>query len=83
MEHYQLVTYLVNHINMEEREKIKQIILELNDSSNSELEYALNFLSSDYDRTKDAIIQLTKHLDGIEIIYNKILKEYGRRNVNQ
>lgn len=66
---------------MEEREKIKQIILELNNSSNSELEYAMNFLNSDYDRTKDAIIQLTKHLDGIEIIYNKILKEYGRRNL--
>lgn len=70
-----------NIIKMDEREKVKEIIKDLKNSSNSELQYALKFLSADYDRTKDALIQLTKHLDGIEIIYNKILKENETRNV--
>jgi len=70
-----------NIIKMDEREKVKEIIKDLKNCSNSELQYALKFLSADYDRTKDALIQLTKHLDGVEIIYNKILKENETRNV--
>ena len=66
---------------MGDREKVKEIIEDLKNCSNSELKFALDFLNADYDRTKDALIQLTKHLDGIEIIYNKILKENESRNV--
>lgn len=64
---------------MEDREKVYGIIKELNDSSNKDLEFALQFLNEEFNRTKTAIIELTKHLDGVEIIYNKVLKEYERR----
>jgi hypothetical protein len=39
----------------------------------------MDVLQKDFTQTKEAIIQLTKHLDGIESIYNKILKEYEKR----
>lgn len=64
---------------MEDREKVYGIIKELNDSSNKDLEFTLQFLNEEFNRTKTAIIELTKHLDGVEIIYNKVLKEYERR----
>lgn len=64
---------------MEDREKVYNIIKELNDSSNKDLEFVLSFLNEEFNRTKTAVIELTKHLDGVEIIYNKVLKEYERR----
>ncbi len=66
---------------MGDREKVSETLKDIKNSSNNDLKFALDFLNSDYDRTKEAIIQLTKHLDGIEIIYNKVLKEYENRNV--
>jgi hypothetical protein len=64
---------------MEDREKVYSVIKDLNNSSNKELEFALKFLNEEFNRTKTAVIELTKHLDGVEIIYNKVLKEYERR----
>lgn len=77
---YQLVIYMENIIKMGDREKVSETLKDIKNSSNNDLKFALEFLNSDYDRTKEAIIQLTKHLDGIEIIYNKVLKEYENRN---
>jgi len=70
---------MVNHINMDEREKVNNIIKNLKESSNSELAYALDFLNSDFEQTKVAIIKLTKHIDTVELIYNKALKELESR----
>jgi hypothetical protein len=64
---------------MEDREKVYNIIKELKDSSNKDLEFTLKFLNEEFERTKSAIIDLTKHLDGVEIIYDKVLKEYEHR----
>ena len=49
------------------------------ESSNSELAYALDFLNSDFEQTKTAIIKLTKHIDTVELVYNKVLKELESR----
>ena len=60
-------------------DKLKNIILDYKSLPNKDLEYGLKYLSEDFDNTKELIVKLTRHLDGIEINYNKILKEYNRR----
>jgi uncharacterized protein YecA (UPF0149 family) len=67
------------HINMSDRNKVHKIIKEIDESSNNELIFALDFLSEDYEKTKMAIINLTKYLDGVETVYNKVLKEVNKR----
>jgi hypothetical protein len=58
---------------MDGRDRVNNIVKEISDSTNNELLFALNFLNEDYEKTKDMIINLTKHLDSIEIVYNKVL----------
>jgi len=65
---------------MKERDKINNIVNNLNDSSNSEIIYALDFLNIDFEQTKDAIVRMTKHLDTVEVVYDKLLKELENRN---
>lgn len=68
---------------METQEKIKKIIEDLENSSNSELQFVLDYLNNDFEKTKQSIIIYTKRLDNIEFAYNKILKEFNKRtNVN-
>jgi hypothetical protein len=64
---------------MKERDKINNIVNNLNDSSNSEIIYALDYLNVDFEQTKDAIVRMTKHLDTVEVVYNKLLKELENR----
>jgi len=64
---------------MKEREKINNIVNNLNDSSNSEIVYALDYLNVDFEQTKDAIVRMTKHLDTVEVVYDKLLKELENR----
>jgi hypothetical protein len=68
---------------MTKEELTKKTIEVINDpssSSNSELTLALDIINTDYETTKDTIIKLTYHLDSLEENYNKILKEYKKRN---
>ena len=64
---------------MKEREKINNIVNNLNDSSNSDIIYVLDFLNIDFEQTKDAIVRMTKHLDTVEVVYDKLLKELENR----
>lgn len=66
-------------INMDNREIVNNVIKNITESSNKELIYSLEYLSSDFEQTKNAIIKLTYHLDKTELLYNKILKEYEKR----
>lgn len=59
---------------------IKEIISDYKNKSNKDLIIALDFLSKDFDETKEMVIKLTKRLDKSESLYNKILKEYESRN---
>lgn len=61
-------------------ERIKKIIVDYQSRPNKELMEAMDHLQNDYEETKKLIIKLTHHLDGTENIYNKILKEYKKRN---
>jgi hypothetical protein len=68
---------------MTKEEITKKTIEVINDpssSSNTELTLALDIINTDYETTKDNIIKLTYHLDSLEENYNKILKEYKKRN---
>jgi hypothetical protein len=68
---------------MTKEEMTKKTIEVINDpssSSNSELTLALEIINKDYETTKDTIIKLTYHLDSLEETYNKVLKEYNKRN---
>ena len=64
---------------MEGREIVNNVIKNLNESSNKEIIYSLEYLSEDFEQTKNAIIKLTHHLDNTELLYNKILNEHQKR----
>jgi hypothetical protein len=46
---------------------------------NNDLVKAMDFLTEDFDETKQMIIELSVHLDNIEAVYDKVLKEYKFR----
>lgn len=60
-------------------DKIKNTILNYKSSPNKDLVKAMDFLKSDFEETKEMIIKLTHHLDGLENSYNNILTEYQNR----
>lgn len=60
-------------------DRLIKVLTEPNNNSNKDLEYALKTLREDFDTTKDLILRLTKHLDGLELNYEKLLKEYKSR----
>jgi len=62
-----------------DKEKLEKIINEYKNSSNKDLIYVMNYLQDDFNETKELIINLTHHLDNVEITYNNILKEYQER----
>jgi hypothetical protein len=60
-------------------EKILEILKDYKNKPNKDLIFVMDFLSKEFDNTKEVIIQLTKKLDKVESTYNKILKEYDDR----
>lgn len=60
--------------------KILDIIKDYKISSNKDLTLAMDIITKDFDTTKMTIINLTKHLDKLELSYNTLLKEYQSRN---
>jgi hypothetical protein len=66
--------------NKENAEKVVKIVRDYKNESNKNLKFALDFIKSDFDNTKETIIQLTKHLDKLENTYNVLLSEYKKRN---
>lgn len=65
---------------MEGRELVNEVVKNISESTNKELLYSLEFLNEDFEQTKKAILKLTHHLDSVELLYDKILKEYKKRN---
>jgi hypothetical protein len=73
---------LVNLYNMnkkESAEKVLKIVKDYKSHSNKDLIFALDFISEDFEKTKETLIKLTTHLDKLELTYNTILKEYENR----
>jgi hypothetical protein len=61
-------------------EEVNEIISDIKNRSNNDLTNVMDFLTEDFDETKQMVIDLTIHLDNIENLYNVILKEYKSRN---
>jgi hypothetical protein len=62
-----------------EKERIVEISKDVINKSNKDLFDSLDELQIEYDKTKDLIINLTRHLENIELLYDKINNEIGKR----
>ena len=62
-----------------EAEEMKEILKNHKNKPNKDLVVVMDFLKEDFDKTKDLIIKLTHHLDGVEKEYNKVYDEYRKR----
>ena len=60
-------------------EKTQEILSDYKNKSNNDLAFALDYLNTDFEFTKKTILELTEHLDVIELHYNKIHDEYNAR----
>jgi hypothetical protein len=59
--------------------KIIEISNDAENKSNKDLISARDILMEEFDKTKDLIINLTKHLEGIEEMYDKVNNEIKKR----
>ena len=66
-------------MNKEEFENIIKLQKELKDQPNSKLIEVMERLTTEFDLTKESIINSTIYLDKVEELYNNVLKEYESR----
>ena len=62
-----------------DKEKIFEIINDVENKSNKDLLAVSNELQLEFERTKNIIVELTKHMEKIEINYNIVNDELGKR----
>lgn len=65
-----------------EKERIIEIATDVENKPNKDLITTLSELYTEYGKTKDLIIDLTRHLDTVEDLYNKVNIEIGKRKIN-
>ena len=57
-----------------------EVANDVESKSNNDLLIAANELYEEFEKTKQLIIDLTRHLDGVEILYNRVNKEIEKRH---
>jgi hypothetical protein len=62
-----------------DKEKLTDVAKDVENKSNKDLFDAVNLLYEEYEKTKELIIDLTKHLETVEFLYNKVNDEAGKR----
>lgn len=62
-----------------EKEKIIEVSNDVENKSNKDLFVAVNELYEEYEKTKELIINLTNHLENVEIVYNNVNDEIAKR----
>jgi hypothetical protein len=60
-------------------DKILEITNDVQNKSNKDLLLAIETLSTEFEKTKELIIDLTRHLDLVEEMYNTVNNEMGKR----
>jgi hypothetical protein len=60
-------------------EKLISIVEDVENKPNKDLFDAQNILIEEFDKTKQLIIDLTKHLESVETLYDKVNNEIGKR----
>lgn len=63
-----------------EKESLIQIANNVEEKSNNDLLIVANELYEEFEKTKELIIDLTRHLDGVEELYNRVNKELEKRH---
>lgn len=66
-------------IDKKDIQKVSNIISDYKSHSSKDLMFAMDFIQNDFNFTKDKIVELTNHLDKLEISYKKLLEEYKKR----
>lgn len=59
--------------------KLIEISEDVENKSNKDLFSSLEILSTEFEKTKILIVDLTRHLEIVEDMYNKINTEIGKR----
>jgi len=62
-----------------ESQKLIEIANDVENKSNKALAVVADELTQEFEKTKELIVDLTRHLDGVESLYNKINKELEKR----
>lgn len=62
-----------------DKNKIIDIANNCEDTSNKDLVESRDFLIEEFQKTKELIIDLTRHLESIEVLYDKINNELEKR----
>jgi hypothetical protein len=62
-----------------ESKKLIEIAEDVENKSNNDLLMVADELYEEFESTKQLIIDLTRHLDGVESLYNKVNKEIKKR----
>ena len=70
---------MFRNMNKEEFENIIKLQSDLKDQPNSKLIEVMYKLTTEFDLTKENIINSTLYLDKVEELYNNMLKEYQSR----
>ena len=60
-------------------EKLIDVVEDVENKSNKDLFDAQNILIEEFDKTKQLILDLTKHLESVETLYDKVNNEIGKR----
>jgi hypothetical protein len=66
-----------------ESQKLIEITNDVENKSNKDLVIVADELSEEFEKTKELIIDLTRHLDGVEGLYNKVNKELEKRYIGK
>ena len=62
-----------------DKEKLIQITSDVENKSNKDLSYTLVDLEVEFDKTKELIVSLTRHLDVVAELYEKVDTELKKR----
>lgn len=62
-----------------DKEKVVDIVKNVTDKSNKDLFDVRDELTIEFEKTKDLIVDLTRHMDNIEEMYNIVNNEIGKR----
>jgi hypothetical protein len=63
----------------DEAKKALEILKDYKNKPNKDLVFVMDFITEDFELTKNALIKLTEHIDKLEQSYNLVLKEFNNR----
>lgn len=62
-----------------DKDKLLEIAKDVKNKSNKDLFIVVNELYGEFEKTKQLIVDLTRHLDSVEEIYNEVNLEIEKR----